>query len=297
MLRQASRSQSRSSERVELPPYYCVSIISGSSAMAGGFLLAPRFVLTADHCLRRTRHEVGVELRLNVGGREVQAKVVERLPDYDLALLELDAEAAVDWDAVPAGDVPIAGDHWLAPYRPTLGDPLLVGDIGAPSLDYQCESGCVVQAMQLQTDADLGDYSGYSGGPVERRSDKRRLLGMIFEQYPDRQDSKRSTKVLFALTLAEAYKRLTQLGVARHFMALTSPSACETRQGGSGNVSEVHDHATQEMLRRIDMSEHLFPYIDRLEAMGLLSPMAAQQKRARVMNSVFKSAGVDDDRA
>ncbi len=83
--------------------------------------------------------------------------------------------------------------------------------------------------------------------------------------------------------------------MSHHLGAITSSAAEGYNKPEAGDVPQ--NYVTREMLVRIERSKYLFPYIDQLEASGVLSPLAAQQKRARVMDSVFKWAGVEGEGA
>ena len=47
----------------------------------------------------------------------------------------------------------------------------------------------MIEAIQLDCSQPIGDYAGYSGSPIERSEppDRRMLLGILLEQYPEQQ--------------------------------------------------------------------------------------------------------------
>jgi hypothetical protein len=87
--------------------------------------------------------------------------------------------------------------------------------VSSGSMQYVCESGYEIEALQLDVNQPIGDYSGYSGSPVERdtASGGPALLGVLVEQFPDRRDPDRAASVLFAATIAEVCRRFNYLGV------------------------------------------------------------------------------------
>jgi hypothetical protein len=107
-------------------------------------------------------------------------------------------------------------------------------------MSYQLEGGKEIEALQLGCSEHLGDYAGYSGGPVERNaaSGEPALLGVLLEQYPDRGVPGRASDVLFAATITEAVRRFECLGADRLLKAL--PAEHEKLQECSAPVKPDH---------------------------------------------------------
>jgi len=196
---------------------YWVEISRQGTRLGAGFLLNKHHAITASHCLRNiASDDEHLELAF-ANGDVAQGRVCERSLEADLALIAiLEHKGAF---TVPKADRASSGDKWSAPYRPSTGDPLLGGDVLSGAMTYQCEAGYEIEALQLGCSQRLGDYSGYSGGPVERHitDAEPRLLGVLLEQYPDRQAAERASDVLFAASMAEALRRFNCLG-AGHLM-------------------------------------------------------------------------------
>jgi hypothetical protein len=136
--------------------------------------------------------------------------IYRRSPEADLALIDLPENS--DLPAVPYADHADVGEGWHNPYRPSIAHAFLSGNVAAVPVQYRCEGGDAIEAMQLGCLQPLGDYAGYSGSPIERSDpDHRALLGILLEQYPeqysDYQSPKRSSPVLFAATIAEVFRR------------------------------------------------------------------------------------------
>ncbi|MCQ8772233.1 serine protease [Streptomyces telluris] len=206
---------------------YAVDLYQADRPLGAGLLLTRCFVLTADHCLR---YLAGDEELVSVhlgDGTAVGGRVCRRVEEADLALIEVLEPELVPL-TLPVGDLPRRGDRWRGLHRPSLSDPHLGGRVDADAVDYTCVGGGRVQAMQLVAEQALGDYSGYSGGPVERVTTAERgaaLLGVLIEQYPDRQAPDRAANVLFAVPLREVMSRFPHFRTDHLLRALEPPAS------------------------------------------------------------------------
>jgi hypothetical protein len=212
---------------------YWVEIYQQGTRFGAGFLIAKRFVLTALHCLHNCA--VGndkVELSFATG-HMIPGLVIERARGADLALIAI-TEAESCPVSAPIPDRSTPGEMWRAPYRPSNTDPYLSGGIQHGSVRYQCEGGEPIEALQLACAEHIGDYSGYSGGPIERNlgTGDHSVLGILIEQYPDRKMPERGSDVLFAATIAEALRRFEYFDVWHLYRALC-PQSCITYAGSS----------------------------------------------------------------
>ncbi|MEU4743973.1 serine protease [Actinosynnema sp. NPDC023658] len=184
---------------------YWVELRHASRSLGAAFFLTRRFVVTAAHCLRSVEEDDAALAVAFADGVELPARVHERLPEADLAVVVLLGPSPV---TPLRADRCQPDDPWRVPSRPTPSDPILTGAVVEPAMTYTCAGGAQLKALQLRTEALLGDYSGYSGGPVERvLGSERTLAGVLFEQYPDRQDPTRASNVLLAATAAEVLAR------------------------------------------------------------------------------------------
>lgn len=85
----------------------------------------------------------------------------------------------------------------------------------AASVPYECERGETVDALQLKCRQHLGDYGGYSGSPVEKQFEQHaELIGLLVEQYFDRESPNRAANVLFAATIRGALQRFRTFDVS-----------------------------------------------------------------------------------
>lgn len=224
---------------------YWVDLLQGERRLGAGFLLNRCFVLTALHCLRpmdaqQAKGGAG-ELVIALGDeRRVRGRVCRRAAEADLALIEIDASHEVALP-VPAAHVATPGDPWRGPYRPTPGDVRLSGSIDHGAVSYTCVAGASIEALQLTADQQLGDYSGYSGGPVEGGGADADpvVLGILLEQAMDRHSrDQRAANVLFAATIAEALRRFDHFDVGHLIDVLRPPggTGAPGRAGGTGGA-------------------------------------------------------------
>jgi Trypsin-like peptidase domain len=191
---------------------YCVEITQDNKALGAGFLLTKSFVLTALHCLDGLAPN-NDEVNISIAGREsVPGRVYRRSPEADLALIDIPRLDSIQ-SKIPDADRAVRGENWRSPYRPSTKHAQISGKIDAFPVKYHCEGGGEIEALQLECEQPLGDYSGYSGGPVERncQDDNHLVLGLLIEQYPDQypdhQIPTRASNVLFAAAISEVFRR------------------------------------------------------------------------------------------
>ncbi|MGW0570460.1 trypsin-like peptidase domain-containing protein [Streptomyces tauricus] len=210
---------------------YWVELYRAEQRLGGGFLLTRRFVLTALHCLRGLPSDEQVGILL-ADGHRIGGRVCREDKDADLALVEIAAEHRVTLP-IPAADVARGGDRWHGPYRPAGHEVHLSGSVSRGSAPHLCVGGATIEALQLTADQLLGDYSGYSGGPVEgvlASGDRQpAVVGILIEQAQDRADGTRAANVLFAATIGEAMRRFDHLDVA-HLIDVIRPPRQEPEQ-------------------------------------------------------------------
>jgi hypothetical protein len=193
---------------------YWVNISRGGSQLGAGFLLVGCYVVTTYHCLARGVQEADdadVEVRL-AHGEMLRGRVHRLSPAADLALIDVPG-LSERGPVSPHPDRASAGQAWRNPYRPSIGHAFLSGMIDALPVSYLCEGGDAVEAMQLRCEQDLGDYSGYSGSPIEGKGPEgdTKLFGILIEQYPEHfptsSGPRPASKVLFAVMLSEVARR------------------------------------------------------------------------------------------
>ncbi len=287
---------------------YWVEISRRGTRLGAGFLLNRHHVLTAFHCVRGP-YSGDEHLELSFACGEVSpGRVCERSSGADLALLDI-LQPSESILILPNADRADRGDSWSAPYRPGPGDPYLSGDVLSGAMRYRCEAGHEIEALQLGCSQGLGDYSGYSGGPVERHVIDRppALVGVLLEQYPDRQAAGRASNVLFAATIAEALRRFDCLGVAHLLKVLSAANGASeecfltstSRQGdpaGLGGAQEAPRPGSGSSLEsRIAAARSILDALYEWAATGVLDPMHVSELQLRVVQRLVDSNWADDD--
>ncbi|MFD9071102.1 S1 family peptidase [Streptomyces lasiicapitis] len=219
---------------------YWVDLHRAEQRLGGGFLLTNWLVLTALHCLRGL---VQIDERVDVvlaDGRRLAGHVSRLDAEADLALVSITSPQRAAPKIPKSGPARIGG-RWRGPYRPAANDVELSGRIDTKAAAYLCEGGGIIEALQLSADQLLGDYSGYSGGPVEDTTScdgpapehnggkqEAVVVGILLEQAPDRTVAGRAANVLFAATIAEAMRRFNYLDVAHLIDVLRPPGDAES---------------------------------------------------------------------
>lgn len=278
------------------PTGYVVTFVHRESVLGAGVLLNRRFAVTALHCLKRLPSGVR-RIDVQVGSVRVPGRIEEVARAVDLALIRITVPLDDSGVSIPLAGLCRANDSWFAPYRPNNADPYLDGDVVAESIPYTCVPGGTLDAIQLECRQHLGDYSGYSGGPVERRFEEHaELVGILIEQYPDRQMPGRATNTLFAAPVREAVRRFESLHVAHLAAALgigTQPLGSEVVRPSNFDSGSSPDGVDQMGRTRnaLAIAELKLRAIRQWAADGLLEPDEVPALRLRVARDILWAEG------
>ncbi|MFF7387757.1 trypsin-like peptidase domain-containing protein [Streptomyces scabiei] len=251
---------------------YWVELFHSQQRLGGGFLLTRRYVLTALHCLRGlTTPDEHVDVVLTDGSR-LAGQICRRDKNADLALIMISAAYEVLLP-IPRAGVAHGGDDWHGPYRPAASEVQLRGHVDNGMTEYLCEGGGVIEALQLTAHQFLGDYSGYSGGPVVKglpEDQEPVIVGILLEQAPDRAAVDRAANVLFAATIGEALRRFDQFDV-EHLLDVVHPASALSQQPLRGEALTI-DGAVSSV-------ESWFDRIDEWSQRALLDPSQVAELR------------------
>lgn len=240
-----------------------------------------RFVLTAFHCLSGlTARDADLDIVLADGSRVV-GRVCREDKDADLAVIEISAEFETS-QPVPMAGVAQGGDRWRGPYRPGENEVELSGRIDSEAMQYLCEGGAKIEALQLTADQRVGDYSGYSGGPVEgfAQDGKPTLLGILLEQALDRAVASRNANVLFAATMREVMGRFDIFDVTHLIDVLRPPRREQATQSQSADPPSPRSQA-----ERVDSVIHI---LQQLSDQGVMDPSHVADLRYRALKRIFE---------
>ncbi|WP_328471867.1 serine protease [Actinoplanes sp. NBC_00393] len=246
--------------------------LSYEGRVLGGGLLVQRggVILTAAHCLRALPSEAKTLTATLACETEFEVRVDE-VADWDLALLTAVDPGQCDY-LPPQTDCCSPQDTWSAPYRPSLSDPHLDGVVIAGQCDYGLRDGTTITALELTVRQLLGDYSGYSGGPVEVEvGGQPRLVGILLEQYPDRSDATKASNVLFAAHIRHAILQFRRFDIG-HLLPGGTPRSGPAAVSGSRPEVSPTAHAERRLKQVREWRET-----------EVISPRAAEATELRIL--------------
>lgn len=269
-----------------------IEIIKDGKRLGGGLLITRRLALTAAHCLAPIAASRGTQVRVELSrGQILRAQVRDVCIGSDLAVIDLLDPLPAEL-SLPTADRCSREDPWIAPYRPAgRTDPYLAGTVIDPSITYQCEGGDAIEASQLHSRVSIGDFSGYSGGPIERPESgahRHALVGILLEQYPDRQNPDRASDTLFSATIKHALSLFDCFDVSNLIDLLASSSREKSRNSSHAKLDAVPLGAAQAPPEedRIRAGQTILEALYSWAKLGLLLPEEVSVLRLEVARGV-----------
>lgn len=262
-----------------------VEISQHGSPLGAGFFIMPHLVLTARHCLAGVLEDDTVDLHC-ADGELLTGKLYQPAPDVDLALIEITKPRTTPIELLRTLP-PRPREAWANPYRPAENFPYLTGVVVEPSVPYVCADGASVTAIQLTCDETPGDYSGYSGSPIERGDDEDpALLGILLEQYPDRVTPQRATNVLFAVTMDDALRRFECFAVG-HLLGVLHPQT--DQHAAVAQVAAKPKSAKSAVRTMVDDASAIVDLLKQWADDGILDQAYVNKSTLRIAKSVVES--------
>jgi hypothetical protein len=160
------------------------------------------WAVTADHCVKRLAIGDSIEL-VDADKTTFEGMLFGRCKEKDLALIQIVVpQPEIRIPPISAG---VDKAFWRTPCRPTEGHPLLTGSITNSATRFHCVGGSTLTALQLLSHQELGDFSGYSGSPIQQEEPDNtvKLVGLLIEQHISGAEPRKATNVIWAASIAE----------------------------------------------------------------------------------------------
>lgn len=268
-------------------PHYWVWLRQSDRELGAGFFITRRNVVTAAHCLKNMDDEnQNVDIVLS-NEQVINAKVVEKNLDIDLALID------VSWQdckkhpiEIPVASTPFFNARWWGPSRPPGDtDPHLVGRVSDPHVSWCCEGGSSIEVSQLESFVEIGDFSGYSGGAVQYQdqdNDIPQVFGLLVEQYMDQAAEARASNVLLATTMGMILRAFDALSIGElrrrlPGQAMPTPRSDDTVDRAPNGVVDLPTQRFGIALK----------YLKSWHALGMIEPDEVAILRLRVAASIL----------
>jgi hypothetical protein len=231
------------------------------------------------HCLRAARVQYGrLDLEL-ADGRALTGRLCDSVKDKDLALIHIVDAHQYDLPLATPVDWPRPNARWRGTYCPPDEQTQLSGHVSHAPVSYHSVEGGEFIGMQLTVEQLLGDYSGYSGSPVDTEP---AVIGILMEQAASRENPSQGTEVLVGASV-------------RHAMELFPHFSTDSLRGKGQDACEP---APEPAARNVagDVATVLRS-LRQWEDEGLIPPDEAQEQRRHLLRGFGKRAlgGEGDD--
>ena len=202
------------------------ALVETETQRGTGYLVSWRFLLTCWHVVRESPSG---PIRVHLGQRTQEARLVRSDPAHDLALLALDEPVAELAPLPLADEVPQRGAEWESygfPAAMLRSGILLTGVVqDVHGQDLGERPALVLQSSQVTAGAEL---QGFSGSPVVSGG---RVIGQLRQIVPDRQGGAQYG-VLFACAAASLRALVSEL---------PEPAAPASEEAKSAQASRRRD--------------------------------------------------------
>lgn len=245
--------------------HHWVRISEAGRPLGAGLLLTRVYILTAMHCLRSVRVQYGrLELEL-ADGRVLTGRLCDSVKDKDLALIHIEDAHQYDLPLAAPVDWPRPNMRWRGTYCPPNEQTRLSGHVSHAPITYRSVEGGEFTGIQLTVEQWLGDYSGYSGSPVDTEP---AVIGILMEQAVDREDPSHGAEVLVGASV-------------RHAMELFPHFSTESLRGGGRDGCEpAPEPAVREVAGDVAV---VLRSLRQWEDEGLIPAQEAQEERRRLL--------------
>ncbi|WP_326759836.1 serine protease [Streptomyces phaeochromogenes] len=285
-------------------PLHWVQIDEGDRHLGAGFLITRGFVLTALHCLRRlSSSDARMDLQLP-DKRRIPGRLCDSIEEADLALIAVEHAHAHGLPPAPPTDWPRPEVNWHGRYCPPGENTQLSGKVTHAPVPYRSRGGTFT-GLQLTVDQLLGDFSGYSGSPVETDSDRpdpreRPVVGILMQEQLSRADGSSGSNVLYAASIRHAMELFPyfDVGHLRHLVSgqpaeVPAPQAIEAVPETEA-TPEADDQQTRSPTTDTD---EFLRSLRQWEESGLISQADADEHRRHALRKLsdrLLGRGLDD---
>jgi hypothetical protein len=271
-----------------------VRIKEAGTYLGAGFLVTRVYVITAQHCLLdMTSEEARLDLELP-DGQVLSGRLCDADESADLALILVEKARSLRLPPAPHTDWPRPGVRWRGTYSPPGENLQLDGVVSHAPISYRRggdgEEGTFT-GLQLTVEQDVGNFSGYSGSPVDTDpvevAEERPVVGILLEQIDNRVHPDLGSNVLIAASVRHAMALFPHFGVDWLRTGGQGSNAGPSRPGDERSAEPTSRKAARD-------TEVVLRSLREWEQTGLISEAEAQEHRGQTLRE-FRERALGDD--